>query len=255
MKSLTEFIMEAGRGAAGSMSYKLDPVAQTIVNKADMDKLYQQIKDNIKNICKYDGELMDMEDTGYDWKHTWEYYESNGERMVFMGFHIAPKVEDREIVVDALNKFFDKQYSIKAGNNTGGLTDAVSIKPSKDFKFNLPSVATLLVACTEDSVPIFYIAININDIPDVWNKFNGNIMDFHFKKFGIPGGINDAAGRTLQEGDIVAFMRRAGTGGMEMGVVQSVAKKRVVINTEVRNTVTLDGSQVCLVQRGSNVVS
>lgn len=194
--------MEAGRGAAGSMSYKLDPVAQTIVNKADMDKLYQQIKDNIKNICKYDGELMDMEDTGYDWKHTWEYYESNGERMVFMGFHIAPKVEDREMVVDALNKFFAKQYSIKAGNNAGGLT-----------------------------------------------------MDFNFKKFGIPGGINDAAGRTLQEGDIVAFMRRAGTGGMEMGVVQSVAKKRVVINTEVRNTVTLDGSQVCLVQRGSNVVS
>jgi len=255
MRQLIDYINEAGYGKAGSMSYKLDPVAQEVISKADLDKFYQQLMDSFKNIAGYDGKLDIDVNLGHDWKHQWQYAENNGKRIIFLSFHIYPENwDDEEYLWDKLIKFFTKIYSIKPGNHSVGLDYAVPVKPGKDLKFDLTPKATFSVALATNMVPTFYISIDIDDIADIWNKINGNIVDFNFKKFGTPGGINDAAGRTLQEGDIVAFMRRAGTGGMEMGVVQSV-KKRVTINTESRNTVTLDGSQICLVQRGNLVVS
>lgn len=237
------------------MSYKLDPVAQEVISKADLNKFIQQLMDSFKVIAKYDGKLQWGTTTGYDWKHSWDYSEKDGKRVIFLGFTIEPaEWDDRGDFEDKITEFFTKYYSIKPGANAGGLDYATPIKPGKDLKFDLTPKATFCVTLATNMVPSLYITIDIDDIADIWSKINGNIVDFNFKKFGTPGGMNDAAGRTLQEGDIVAFMRRAGTGGMEMGVVQSV-KKRVTINTESRNTVTLDGSQICLVQRGNLVVS
>lgn len=80
-----------------------------------------------------------------------------------------------------------------------------------------------------------------------------DIEKFEFEYKSKPGGNVDAAGRALLPGDIVAFMRRTGTGGMVLGRVTSI-KKRVSILTEFDRIVTMDGSQCCLVMRNGQMV-
>ena len=85
-------------------------------------------------------------------------------------------------------------------------------------------------------------------------KINGeNIEKFEFDYKSKPGGNVDAAGREIVPGDVVAFMRRTGTGGMVLGRVTGV-KKRISILTEFDRVVTMDGSQCCLVMRDGQMV-
>lgn len=226
MKSLTEFLMEAGKHRAGrAPELNLDPVISEVWKLADQDKFVKILGDLLETEIRNEG---------------WEY--SLGDQVLYIRYRSTDVVPE-----DAI-KNIKKNFGIT-------LNDDLQVMDPKYFSklgVKLPSEVECSGRFDAFGEVTITATIKISDIQDIWDEYNP-VFKLDFEKFGTPGGPNDAVGRKLQPNDIVAFMRRAGTGGMEVGIVTSVAK-RVTMTTEVGNTVTLDGSQICLVKRDNDVV-
>lgn len=250
LEHLTECMVDEARwyGAGGSIRYKLAPVMNSICKAAELNKILTQSNKMIQEITGNDKVELYGDDK-------WEVYEVNGKQAILKSWiaHLWKAFDDdkeQEAAVKKLEKTFGIQSTSESSNVSGSanVNDAVG-----KYGIKVPDPCTMLAKIEDEEYFILSIMVFVEDIQEIWDKYNPTTT-FNFKKFGNPGGLNDAAGRTLQVGDIVAFMRRAGTGGMELGVVSGLGNKRPNIQTESGNSVSLDGTQICLVQRGNLVV-
>ena len=244
MKTLQEYLTEARwNNAGGSIKHKLAPVMNEIWSKGDMSKFAAAFGKLLYDITGTQG-------IGIESDNEWMECEEGGKKAFGKVWRVVYyNGED----IDTIAKYFEKTFSIKRLNTWASSFDyATPFEIAKKIGVSIPKEIHTSLCMTDNGITI-YTAIYIDEIRDKWEKYNPtHSIDFEF--FGTPGGTNDCAGRTLMEGDVVAFMRRAGTGGMEIGTIIGV-KKRPVIYTRDGNQVSLDGTQVCLVKRGNNVVS
>jgi hypothetical protein len=222
----------------------------SVCKAAEIDKIQTQAEKMIKEITGND-ELRLWE----PFNGNWNVYDVNGRQAVAKYWNVLLwcEYEDKKELKTVV-KNLEKALGIKSTTDPSKIGGSKNINDSAGkYGIKVPFPCTLLAKIEDDQIFKLILLVFVEDIQEIWDKYNQTIK-FDFKRFGTPGGLNDAAGRTLQVGDVVAFMRRAGTGGMELGVVSGLGNKRPNIQTEDGNSVSLDGSQICLIQRGNNVV-
>ena len=242
MKSLQEFLTEARwNGAGGERKYKITPVIAKVWGKAEESKFETTLTQIFKTVpgakditdaYSYEGWRVENVDGKSALSKTWRPTNITGE----FEEHIRKVMKDNF----GIDEKIQNDFLVR-----------VESKYLKSLDVKIPNKLHVAVYYNRSEVNVL-VYFFLDDIKDIWETFNPTYT-INFQKPGTPGGINDAVGRTLQEGDIVAFMRRAGTGGMEIGTVINI-NKRPVIWTEEETQVSLDGSQICLVKRGNNIV-
>lgn len=244
MKGLQEYLMEASSIQAGGeeIRYKFAPVVAAVWGKAEESKfettltqIFKEVPGSNENtdIDSFYGWILDNRDGKTSMRKTWQPYNFDpNEFSKHIHEYMEAKFGVNEKTKDDTYVEIDPKYF-----------NSLGVKLPKDMHVGL---------FYHRGVPNIYVYFLIEDIENVWHKFNP-AQTLDFERFGTPGRNNDVAGRPLQVNDIVAFSSNANDGRLEIGVITSL-KSRPVIWTENEIKYTVDGSRVCLLKRGNLIV-